>query len=99
MLLPHALNLAQARTYIAALADQGCTINASSAYERVLLEIDRLHDDECPANDSTGVPEERQILLAVASGAIEELQTYGIDALSIEIVLAMLDEASALDAA
>jgi hypothetical protein len=97
MLLPHALTLAQARSYVAALADQAITIDASSAYEHVLLEIDRLHDDECPAIDSTGIPEERQILLAVASDAIEDLQTYGIDALSIELVLAMLDEASALD--
>lgn len=97
MLLPHALTLAQARSYVAALADQACTIDASSAYEHVLLEIDRLHDDECPATDSTGIPEERQILLAVASDAIEDLQTYGIDALSIELVLAMLEEASALD--
>lgn len=97
MLLPHALTLAQARSYVAALADQACTIDASSAYEHVLLEIDRLHDDECPAIDSTGIPEERQILLAVASDAIEDLQTYGIEALSIELVLAMLDEASALD--
>ena len=97
MLLPHALTLAQARSYVAALADQACTIDASSAYEHVLLEIDRLHGDECPAIYSTGVPDERQILLAVASDAIEDLQRYGIDALNIELVLAMLDEASSLD--
>ena len=97
MLLPHALTLAQARSYVAALADQACTIDASSAYEHVLLELDRLHGDECPAIDSTGITDERQILLAVASDAIEELQSYGIDALSIELVLAMLDEASTLD--
>jgi hypothetical protein len=97
MLLPHALTLAQARSYIAALADQASTIDASSAYEHVLLEIDRLHGDECPAIDGTGIPDERQILLAVTFDAIEDLQTYGVDALSIELVLAMLDEASALD--
>lgn len=97
MLLPHALTLAQARSFVAALADQASTIDASSAYEHVLLEIDRLHGDECPAIDGAGIPDERAILRAVACDAIEDLQTYGIDALSIELVLAMLDEASALD--
>ncbi len=97
MLLPHALTLAQARSYIAALADQASTIDGSSAYEHVLLEIDRLHGDECPAIDITGIAEERQLLLAVASDAIENLQTFGVDALSIELVLAMLEDASAQD--
>lgn len=77
MLLPHALTLAQTRSYVAALADQASTIDASSAYEHVLLEIDRIHGDKCPAIESTSVPDERQILLAVAADAIEDLQTYG----------------------
>ena len=38
MLLPHAQTLAQARSYLAALADQASTIDASSAYEHVLIE-------------------------------------------------------------
>ena len=49
MLLPHAQTLAQARSYVAALADQALTLEASSAYERVLLKLDRVHGDDCPA--------------------------------------------------
>jgi hypothetical protein len=97
MLLPHALALAKARSYVAALADQASSIDAASAYEHVLLEIDRIHGDECPAIDNAGIPEERQILLAVASDAIEDLQSYGVDQLGIELILAMLDDASTLD--
>lgn len=97
MLLPHALTLVKARSYVAALADQASTIDASSAYEHVLLEIDRIHGDDCPAIDSAGITGERQILLASASEAIEELTRHGIDQLDVELVLAILDEASTLD--
>ena len=54
MLLPHAQTLAQARSYVAALADRALTIDASSAYEHVLLELDRVHGDDCPALDTDG---------------------------------------------
>jgi hypothetical protein len=69
----------------------------SSAYERVLIELDRIHGDESPAIDSDGLTEDRAILLAVATSALEELEQYGVDPLSVELILAMLDDASALD--
>jgi hypothetical protein len=97
MLLPHAQTLAQARSYVAALADRALTIEASSAYERVLLELDRIHGDDCPALDTQNVTDDRDILLAVASNAVEELEDCGVDALSIELILAMLVEAHDLD--
>lgn len=97
MLLPHALTLAEARSFLAALADQASTIDASSAYEHVLIELDRIHGDDCPAVDSDGLPEDRAILLAVATCALEELEQYGVDPLSVELVLAMLDDAFAMD--
>ena len=97
MLLPHAFALAQARSYLAALADQASTIDASSAYEQVLIELDRIHGDESPAIDSEELPEDRAILHAVATSALEELEQYGVDPLSAELVLAMLADAYALD--
>lgn len=97
MLLPHAQTLAQARSYLAALADQASTIDASSAYERVLIELDRIHADECPSADTEGLTEDRAVLLAVATSALEELEQYGIDSLTIELVIATLDDAYALD--
>ena len=97
MLLPHAETLAQARSYVAALADRAVTIDASSAYERALLELDRVHGDDCPALDTDDLTDDRGILLAVASNAIEDLENYGVDALSVELILAMLVDAHDLD--
>ena len=97
MLLPHAQTLAQARSYVAALADCALSIEASSAYERVLLELDRVHDAKGPALDSDGLTDDRDILFAVAGNAIEELETFGVDALSVELILAMLVDARDLD--
>lgn len=97
MLLPHAQTLARARSYVAALSDRTLTIEASSAYERVLLELDRVHGDDCPALDTEDFTDDRDILLAVASNAVEQLEHYGVDPLSVELVLAMLIDAHDLD--
>jgi hypothetical protein len=97
MLLPHAQTLAQARSYVAALADRALTIDASSAYERAVLELDRLHGDDCPALDTDDLTDDREILLTVASSAVEDLENYGVDALSVELILAMLVDAHDLD--
>jgi hypothetical protein len=97
MLLPHAQTLAQARSYVAALADRSLTVEVSSAYERVLLELDRVHGDDCPALDTEGLPDDREILLAVTSNTVEQLESYGVDPLSVELILAMLDDAHDLD--
>jgi hypothetical protein len=97
MLLPHAQTLAQARSYVAALADRALTVEASSAYERVLLELDRVHGDDCPALDTGDLTDDRDILLAVASETVEQLENYGVECLSVELILAMLVDAHDLD--
>ena len=97
MLLPHAQTLAQARSYVAALADCALSLEASSAYERVLLELDRVHGDESPALDTDEVTDDRGVLFTFAGNAIEELEAFGVDALSIELILAMLVDARDLD--
>lgn len=97
MLLPHAHTLAQARSYLAALADQASTIDALSAYEHVLIELDRLHGDESPGITDDGLTGDRATLLAAATSALEELEQYGVDPLNVELILAMLDDAYALD--
>ena len=98
MLIDHAIALTEARSHVAALADRARSVEASSAYEHVLLELDWLHDDAVPALDTTGLPHDRGMLLAVATAAIERLIGHGIDALRIELVLAALDGAWDLDA-
>lgn len=98
VMLTHAVTLAHARSYMAALADQAATIDASSAYEHALIELDRVHGDRSPAieNDDGGC-EDRTLLLALATTALEELGQYGVDALSIELIIAMLEDAHTLD--
>lgn len=95
--LVHALTLAHARSYVAALADGAHAIEASSAYEHVLIELDRLHGDQSPALDTDGLSDNHDVLFAAATSAIEDLKDYGIDALDIELLLARLDEARQLD--
>ena len=97
MLLAHAITLAEARSYVAALADLARTFDASVEYERVLLQLDWIHDDEFPGLDTTGLTDDRVVLYTVAESAIEELADHGVDALQVELVLDMLDAARAKD--
>ena len=97
MLLAHAVTLAEARSHVAALADQARTAEASSAFEHVLLELDRIHGDDVPALGGVALVDNREVLLVAAKAGIEALTAYGVDALQIELVLAMLDDAQALD--
>lgn len=97
MLIAHALTLTDARSHVAALADRARTPEAASAYEHVLIELDWMHEDDVPALDTAGLPRDRGMLLAVATASIEALVSYGLDALRIELVLAALDDAWALN--
>lgn len=97
MLLAHAVTLTEARSYIAALADQARTVEASSAYERALVELDWIHGDDVPALDTYSLTDDRDILMAVATSAIEQLAAYDVDVLRIELLLAALDDARAVD--
>jgi len=93
----HLRTLARARSLVAALADGAQTVEASSGYERVLIELDRVHGDESPALDTRGLSTDRGVLLAEATSTIEELAEHGVDALDIELVLALLTDAHFLD--
>lgn len=97
MLLSHAFTLAQARSNLAALADRASTIDASSAYEHVLIELDRIHGDERPAISTEAFTDSRSTLFASATSALEDLEQVGVDPLTIELILAMLEDAYALD--
>ena len=97
MLLAHAHTLVRARSHLAALADQAGTLEASSGYERALIELDWIHADDVPALNTDGLIEDRDLLMAVAVDAIEQLTGFGVDALHIELLLADLAAARALD--
>ena len=95
--LQHALTLAQARSFVAALADAAVDNDASAAFERVLIELDWLHGDESPGLDTTGLSEDRDVLYLAAAAAIEALALFGLDALDLELLLVRLEAARALD--
>jgi hypothetical protein len=97
MLLTHSLVLSQARAHIAALADQAGSVEASSAYERVLIDLDRLHGDESPDYQPIGLWLDPDLLFTVAASAVEDLAIFGVDRLDIELLLAALDDAQALE--
>jgi hypothetical protein len=96
MLLSHAVTLAEARSYVAALAGRARNDDASAEYERVLLQLDWIHGDYVPGISEVagGQPD---VLYAIAEQAIEDLIGYGVDALQVELVLDMLDAARAKD--
>ncbi len=96
MLLAHALTLAEARSYLAALADQALTFDASVEYERVLLQLDALHGDLTPAI-SPAQTHSRDVLFDVAYTAIEGLESHGVDLLAVELLLDMLQAAWSQD--
>jgi hypothetical protein len=97
MLLTHAALLAEARSYIAALADNAKTLEASSAYDLALIELDWVHGDSAFAFDATKPTLDRDVLMAFATSAVERLTTYDEDALHTELLLASLEDARALD--
>ena len=97
MLLAHAVTLAEARSYVAALADHARTFDASVEYEHVLLQLDSIHGGDVPPTTDV-LTDRRDVLYTVAEAAIEELTQHGVDALQVELLLAMLDEARAKDA-
>jgi hypothetical protein len=97
MLLSHAIALAEARSHVAALADTAVTFEASVQYERVLLQLDWIHGDDVPGLDGSGLTDDRNVLFSIAEAAIEELVDFDVDALQIELVLAMLIAARELD--
>ena len=95
--LEHAQTLAQARSFVAALADAAVDDDASAAFERVLIELDWLHGDGSPGLDTTGLSEDRDVLYLAAAAAIGALAVFGLDALDLELLLVRLEAARALD--
>lgn len=89
-------SLATARTSLVALAD-GAGSEARSAYEHVLIALDRIHDDLTPDVYLEGVVEDHAQQFAAASAAIEALKEYGVDPLSVALLLWMLEDAHAED--
>lgn len=87
MHLQHAHTLAQARTCLAALADEATNDDAASAYEHLLIDLDRIHCDETPDVYLDALTQDRAIQFDIATAAIEELKVHGVDPLDVELIL------------
>lgn len=96
MLLSHAVTLAEARSYLAALADNARTFDAAVEYEHALIELESIHGGQVPPTVEV-LTYNRDVLYAVAETAIEELVDHGADALQVELILARLADARELD--
>lgn len=89
MTLIYARTLAEARSCLAALADAS-PFDRSIEYDRALLELDAMHGGHGPATFPVGGwPME---LHRRAEIWLEDLADLGADPLSIELILARLDE-------
>lgn len=97
MRLPHATTLAEARSHLAALADSARTFEAALEYDRVLLRLDTIHGDDTPATHDVALTD-RDALYAITESALEALIGFGIDPLTVELLLAYLADARDLDA-
>lgn len=96
MLLAHAIAIAEARSYLAALADRASTLWTSVAYNDVLLYFDAIHGDNVPAIDE--LPNiEPTLLHELAEKSLLDLARYGLDPLQLELVLAMINDARERD--
>lgn len=93
MQLGHARSLALARTYVVALADQAHDEDVASAYEHVLIELDRLHDDRGPDIDFDAISGDSDLWFELAIVAIANLTRHGVDPLSVELLCWMLLDA------
>ena len=62
-----------------------------------MLYLDSVHGDDVPALDTAGLIDDRTALYVIAESAVEELVDHGFDALQVELILAMLDDARELD--
>jgi hypothetical protein len=89
VLSPHAHLLAEARSCLAALADAAESVECSAAYERMLIDLDLITDDAGPATYpivDVGLDE----LVERAEIALGCLIAFGIDALSVELLIERL---------
>ena len=97
MQLGHARALSLARTYVVALADRTGDEDVASAYELVLIELDRLHDDRSPDIEDETLAGNRDLWFELALVAIANLIRHGVDPLSVELICWRLLDAHTAD--
>ena len=83
--------LGEARSCLAALADLAAAVEESSYFDQLLIYLDLVTDGVGPACfPRTGTCAE---LLARLEGAVDRLVEYGVDGLSVELLLSRATDA------
>jgi len=85
MSLAYAIALAEARSCLVALADAAADIYESSHYERLLIDLDRLHPVGPALSPTIGTKDERLDRLEAAVDLMLDLGEG--DALSLELLI------------
>lgn len=93
----HAHALAEARSCLAALAENAATFDALLDYEHVLLSLSTPWRVAATLGSTTRQSPNPAHLLIRAESVIEALVAHGVDALSVELLLATLADAGKLD--
>jgi len=88
MTLAHAYAIAEARSCLAALADNARSVEASIEYDRLLIHLDGIVDDYVAGIWALDEADPER-LLARLDVAVEELVACGLDCLSAELLLDM----------
>jgi hypothetical protein len=83
--LAYAIALAEARSYLAALADSAADFEESVHYEHLLLDLDRLHPIGPGLSPVTGT---KAALLYRLEAAVDQMIDLGGNGLSLELLLA-----------
>lgn len=96
MLLTHAIAIAEARSYIAALDDNARTVRGSVGYDQALIYLDASLGDDLPATIEIRI-EDPEVLHRLAVQAVTDLATHGLDPLHIELALAYIADARDTD--
>lgn len=90
MAQPPLVALTQARSYLAALADQAESVDASTGYQQALQQIDLMYGTHPP--EIIPVPGySRGLLFDLTTNAIEDLSSHGIGLLAVELLLDVLE--------
>lgn len=96
MLLAHAIAIAEARSYIAALDDHAHTVLGAVCYDQALIYLDSTLGEDLPATIDIQI-DSPDVLYGLAVQAVADLADYGVDPLHIELALAYLADAHLTD--
>jgi hypothetical protein len=92
-----AVAIAEARAALGMLADRASSLDATSAYEHVLLTLDSYTGDAAPSATEELALDDLRSAVPLIRGSLLSLQSRQLNDLQVELLLALLDEAVVCD--